>query len=322
MYTWPRKLAPQVRFPRNWLSRFKKSGYSRNLNAVPHYSAKTTEHFSLELRSAEEMVPAHSVLVVCHSVFTSLFLVPMMPFANHDLWSPIKKFFKKVKWNEKWGPFLFPEFLWEIFKHFSEQFELEPHSDKEIAIDSVCCLVFTTVTSNAVFFLFFLILMMPIFHFSSRFLSKNSHPSAASSSSSLWDYTLLQPVPPALCFCHFRATSESCFDSKKQLLSLWVFLCGDCSALVEVGLLFLITSSPARRRCDSSRGTMVYVWVSRWVWVTVKWMSVHRGKKKRDKGGKNESPKRATVYEQCIVICSGFAVELCAFRGKRKNIPD
>lgn len=47
------------------------------------------------------------------------------------------------------------------------------------------------------------------FHFFPFASEYSSHLSAASSSSSLWDYTLLHPIPPAMCYCHITATSES-----------------------------------------------------------------------------------------------------------------
>lgn len=146
------------------------------------------------------------------------------------------------------------------------------------------------------------------FYFSPFTSEYHSDLSVASSSSSLWDYTLLQPVPPAMCYCHIRKHQEviPLFRASVSWRSQ-DFLLGNCGALAEVGpflrALQHFTTPLCGDRYDSSQGTIVFVWMGKRVWVKAyecEW-------KEEAMRGEKMNP----VYEQCIVICSGFAVELC-----------
>lgn len=102
------------------------------------------------------------------------------------------------------------------------------------------------------------------FHFSPFTSEYNSDLSVASSSSSLWDYTLLQPISPAMCYCHIQATSGSysTLQSSRKLEIIGFFvgkLQHSCRSGAWCASAATLHHSPVWRRYDSSHGTIVFV---------------------------------------------------------------
>lgn len=146
--------------------------------------------------------------------------------------------------------------------------------------------------------------------------------------SSLWDYTLLQHVPPAI--CPFRLTPES-FSALKnsrkfeitRFFSAWQRRRSRTSQARRWRLCLrawhLITL--LRGGDVSHPATQWYcVWMSRWAWVTVKCMSVRE--KEKDKGEKMNPLNALQYVSRTLSSALALLWNFVLFRGKRKNIPD
>lgn len=154
------------------------------------------------------------------------------------------------------------------------------------------------------------------FHFSPFTSEYNSDLSVASSSSSLWDYTLLQPISPAMCYCHIQATSGSYSTlQSSRKLEIIGFSVGKLQHSCRSGALCASAAtlhhSPVWRRYDSSHGTIVFVWMGKRVWV---W-AYGRAWKKEVTRGKNESRIWAVHCHLLCFFCGTVLLE------EQKNIP-